>query len=120
MAIEELVDESERREHPRYAVNIPIDVQVGSEVVNGLMVDISIEGLRISIPKLIKPSTDIAVTFSTREKVIILSRTVWTLEKNTAGLPAYLIGLKIYTIQAGSRDVQGMAERTAFLQDLLS
>ena len=120
MAAEELVDESERREYPRYAVNIQVEVRTGSEIINGLMVDISIEGLRISIPKLIKPSTEIAVSFSAEKKVNILSRAVWTLEKNTAGLPSYLVGLKIHSVLVNNHDVQGMAERTDFLQNLLN
>ena len=119
MAIDKLVDESERREHPRYAVNIQIEVRTGNEIISGLMVDISIEGLRISIPKLIKPSTDVAVSFSAKEEVNILSRAVWTLEKSTAGLPSYLVGLKINSILVNNHDLQGMAERTDFLQNLL-
>jgi hypothetical protein len=120
MAIEELVDESERREHPRYAVNIQIEVRTGNETVSGLMVDISIEGLRISIPKLIKPSTDLTVSFVAAGDVNILSRSIWALEKSTAGLPSYLVGLKIYSVLVDNRDLQGMAERTDFLQNLLN
>jgi hypothetical protein len=119
MAKEELEDRSERREHPRYAVNIDVEVQIGNDKLEGLMVDISIEGLRISIPKLIKPSTDMVVTFSAEEEVHILSHAVWTLERSMAGLPSYLVGLKILSVRVNNHDVQGQAERTAFLDTLL-
>jgi len=119
MAKEELEDHAERRAHPRYAVNIAVKVSIGNETVDGLMVDISIEGLRISIPKLIKPSTDMLVTFSTEDEVHILSHAVWTLEQNTAGLPSYLVGLKIHSVRVNNHDMLGQAERTAFLDKLL-
>jgi len=119
MAKEELADHAERREHPRYAVNIAVDIHIGSEVVSGLMVDISIAGIRISISRLITPSTEILVTFAEKDEVKILSRAVWTLEKNTAGLPSYLVGLEIESVLVNNRDMPGMAERTAFLDQLL-
>lgn len=119
MAKEVLEDHTERRAHPRYAVNIPVKVGIGNESLDGLMVDISIEGLRISIPKLIKPSTDILVSFSTEDEVQILSHAVWTLEQNMAGLPSYLIGLKIYSVRVNNHEMPGQAERTAFLDKLL-
>jgi len=83
------------------------------------LVDISIEGLRISLPKLIKPSTDMLVTFSAEDEVHILSHAVWTLEQNLAGLPSYLVGLKIHSVRVNNHDVLGQAERTAFLDRLL-
>ncbi len=119
MAKEELVDRSERREHPRYAVNIEVEVRIDTEVIPGLLADISIAGLRIRLPKLVKPSTDMVVTFSAEEEVRIFSQAVWTLEKSSAGLPAYLVGLKIQSILVNNHDMQGMAERTAFLDKLL-
>jgi len=119
MAKEVLEDHTERRVHPRYAVNIPVKVDIGNETIDGLMVDISIEGLRISVPSLIKPSTDILVSFSTEDEVQILAHTVWTLEQNLAGLPSYLVGLKINSVRVNNRDMPGQAERTAFLDKLL-
>ncbi len=119
MAKEELVDRSERREHPRYAVNIEVEIHIDTEVITGLLVDISIAGLRIRLPRLVKPSADMVVTFSTEEEVKIYSQAIWTLEKNSAGLPAYLVGLKIQSILVNNHDMQGMAERTAFLDKLL-
>lgn len=119
MAKEVREDRSERRAHPRYAVNIAVKVSIGTETVDGLLVDISIEGLRISLPKLIKPSTDMLVTFSAEDEVHILSHAVWTLEQNLAGLPSYLVGLKIHSVRVNNHDVLGQAERTAFLDRLL-
>ena len=119
MAKEELVDRSERREHPRYAVNIQVEIRIGTRVISGLMVDISIEGMRISLPTLIQPSTNMVVSFSIDEEVNILSQAVWTLEKSAIGLPSYLVGLKIHSILVNNHDMQGMAERTAFLDKLL-
>ena len=120
MATDELMDQSERREYPRYAVNIQVEIDTGSETASGLMVDISIDGLRISLPGLIKPSADVKISFSAGEEVIILAHVVWALEKSVAGLPSYLAGLKIYSISVNNQDLQGMAERIAFLQDLRS
>ncbi len=119
MAKQELVDHAERRAHPRYVVNIQVDLCMGTEIVSGLMVDISIEGMRISLPKLVKPSTDMMVIFSTDEEVNILSQVVWVLEKMSAGLPSYLAGLKIDSFLVNNDDLPGMAERTAFLDKLL-
>ena len=118
MTKEKLVDESERRGYLRHAVNIQVEIKAGSETASGMMVAISVEGLRISIPKLIKPSTDVVVSFAAGEEVIILASVVWALEESTAGLPSYLAGLKIYSVLVNNKDVQGMAERTAFLQNL--
>ena len=119
MATKQLVDQFDRREHPRFAVDIQIKVRTGDEIISGVMVDISIEGLRIRVPKFIRPETDITVFFSTAEEVNILSRAVWALEKITAGLPSYLVGLKIHSLMVNDRDIQGMAARTDFLQNLL-
>ncbi len=119
MAKEELVDRSERREHPRYAVNLAVEICIDCEVITGQLVDISIKGMRISLPRIVKPSTDMVVTFSAEEEVRIFSHAVWTLEKNSSGLPAYLVGLKIHSIMVNNHDMQGMAERIAFLENLL-
>ncbi len=119
MAKEELVDRSERREHPRYAVSSEVEVRIDTEVIPGLLVDISIAGLRIRLPKVVKPSTDLVVTFSAEEEVRIFSHAVWTLEKSSAGLPSYLVGLRIQSFLVNNHDMQGMAERTAFLDKLL-
>ena len=118
MAKDKLVDESERREYLRHAVNIQVEIKAGSETASGMMVAISIEGLRVSMPKPIKPSTDVVISFSAGEEVIILATVVWVLEESMAGLPSYLAGLKISSVSVNNKDVQGMAERTAFLQNL--
>ena len=110
--------ETERREHERYDVNIQVDIKAGNEMASGLMVGTSLEGLRISTPKLIQPGTDVVVTFSTGEKVVILAGVVWVLDRITRGLSSYLSGLKIYSVTVGNKEIKGMAERTAFLQDL--
>jgi len=119
MAREELADHSERREHPRYTVDIAVDIQVGKEVISGLMVDISIDGLRLSLPTLVTPETEMLVSFTAVDEVKIFARAVWTLEKSLAGLPAYLVGLKIDAVLVDNQDLPGMAERTAFLDRLL-
>jgi hypothetical protein len=119
MAKEEVADRHERRRHTRYAVNIQVEIRIEDEVLAGQMVDISIEGLRISLSKLIKPSTDMVITFSTKEEVRILAQAVWTLEESSAGLPSYFVGAKIFSIMVDAQDLPGMAERTAFLDRLL-
>ncbi len=119
MAVEELEDKYERREHPRFAVDIQIEARSSDEIILGLMVDISIAGLRIRVPKFIRPDTDIMVFFSTADEVNILTRTVWALEETVAGLPSYMVGLKIHSIMVNKSDIQGMAARTDFLQKLL-
>ena len=119
MAKEKLEDRSERREHPRYAVNIDADIWVGSDKLHGRLVDISVDGLRISVPKAIKPSSDLMVAFTLRAEIKIWSRAVWTLEQSSTGLPVYLVGLKIYSVQANNKDIEGMARRTALFDKLL-
>ena len=78
------------------------------------------EGLRISTPTLITPDTDLVISFSDGEDVVILAGVVWVLDKNKKGLPAYLAGLQIHSIKEGLEEIQGVAARTAFLQDLRS
>ena len=109
---------TDRREHQRYAVHVRVDIQAGNERDSGLMVGTSLEGLRIRTHRLIKPSTDVVVTFSTGEKVVILAGVVWVLDKIKRGLSSYLAGLQIYSVTVGNKEIKGMAERTAFLQDL--
>ena len=108
----------ERREYQRYSVHVQVDILAGNEMGSGLMVGTSLEGLRIKTPKLIRPSTDVMVTFSTGKKVVILAGVVWVLDKIKKGLSSYLAGLQIYSVTVGNREIKGMAERTAFLQDL--
>ena len=120
MAIERLPDESELRKYPRFAVNVLVEVKVGSETISGLMVDISIEGLRISTPKPIKPSTDVVISFLVGEETVILASVVWSLDKISKGLPSYLAGLKIHSVSVNNKNLQGMAELTAFLQNLIT
>lgn len=110
--------ETDRREHQRYAVNMQVEIKAGNETGSGLMVGTSLEGLRITTHRLIKPSTDVVITFSTGEEVVILAGVVWVLDKIKKGLSSYLAGLKIYSVSVGNKNIQGMAERTAFMQNL--
>jgi len=120
MAGKELKNGSERREYPRHVANIQVKIRIGSETADGSIIDISLEGLRISAPRRIKPSTDVVISFSTGKEVSILARVVWTLDKIAGGLPSYLAGLKIYSISVNKKDVQSMAERVVFIENLLA
>ena len=66
-----------------------------------------------------QPATDVVITFSTGKKVILLAGVVWVLDSLERGLPLYLTGLKINSVSVGGRELEGLAERTAFMQDLL-
>lgn len=118
MAMEALAIETERRGHQRYFAHVDVNIAVGNEASGGLLVGTSLEGLRIRTPRLIKPSTDVVISFFNEEDVVILAGIVWVLDKIKKGLPSYMAGLQIYSIKVGKKDLQGMAERTAFLQDL--
>ena len=109
---------TERREHKRYTTRIEVDIKSGNESSSGLLVGTSLEGLRISTAKSIQPSTDVVISFSNGKEVTILAGVVWVLDKNKMGLPIYLAGLQIYSIKVGNKDIQGLAARTAFFQDL--
>jgi hypothetical protein len=120
MPKEEHAVESERREHQRYSVNIRVEITADVGKTHGMMVGTSIDGLQIKTATRIQPATDVVITFSTGEKVIFLAGVVWVLDRIERGLPTYLTGFKINSVTANGKELQGMAERTAFLQDLLT
>ncbi len=120
MAKEEQTADSERREHQRYSVDIQVDITADVGRTTGTMVGTSLEGLRLKTTTRIQPATDVVITFSTGEEVILLAGVVWVVDKFNRGLPEYLTGLKINSVKVDDKELQGMAERTAFLQDLLS
>jgi len=119
MPKEEHAAESERREHQRYSVNIQVEITGVFGKTPGTMVGASLEGLRIKTIKRIQPATDVVITFSTGKKVIMLAGVVWVLDNLERGLPSYLTGLKINSVSVNGRELEGMAERMAFMQDLL-
>lgn len=112
--------DAERRGHPRYCVDIQVEITTDTGKTTGVMVGTSLEGLRIKTPTRIQPATDVVVTFSIGEKVLFLSGVVWVLDKFNRGLPSYLTGLKINSVSVNNKELQGMAERTAFMQNLLA
>jgi hypothetical protein len=113
-------NESERRKHQRYAANIQVEITADCGKATGVMVGTSLEGLRIWTNTLIEPATDVVITFSTGEKVILLAGVAWVLDKIDGGLPLYSAGLKINSVSVSGKELLGMAERTAFLQDLIA
>ena len=119
MPKEEHASESDRREHQRYSVNIQVDITADFGKTTGMMIGTSLEGLRIKTINRIQPATDVVITFSTGKKVIMLAGVVWVLDNIERGLPSYLTGLKINSISVNDRELEGFAERTAFMQDLL-
>ena len=110
---------SERRKHKRYSVDIQVEITTDSGRAIGVMIGTSMEGLRIRTNKLIEPGTDVVVTFSIGKRVKLLARVVWVLDKVKRGLSSYLAGLKIDSISINDKELQGVAENQAFLQNLL-
>ena len=119
MPNEEHPTESERRKHQRYSANIQVDITADCGKATGVMVGTSLEGLQIRTTTLIQPATDVVVTFSTGKKVLLLAGVVWVLDKVERGLPSYAAGLKINSVSVNGNEILGIAERTAFLQDLI-
>lgn len=111
--------ESERMEHQRYAVNFNVEITTAGGKTTGMMVGTSLEGLRIKTTTGIQPATDVVVTLLSGEKVILLAGVVWVLDKSDRGLPSYLAGLKINSVTVDGRILEGAAERTALLQELI-
>lgn len=120
MSKEEQALDLERRKHQRYSANIQIEITADCGKATGVMVGTSLEGLRIWTNTLIEPATDVVITFSTGEKVILLAGVAWVLDKIDGGLPLYSAGLKINSVSVSGKELLGMAERTAFLQDLIT
>ena len=111
--------ESERRGHHRYSVDIQVEITADFGKTTGVMIGTSLEGLQIKTASRIQPATDVVITFSTGEKVIFLAGVVWVLDKIEKSLPSYLTGFKINSVTVNDKELRGMAERTAFMQDLL-
>ena len=111
--------ENERREHQRYPVNIQVEITADRGKTIGMMVGTSLKGLRIKTTTLIQPATDVVISLPTGERVIFLAGVVWVLDKNKRGLPSYLAGLKIDSVSVDGKELQDIAEREAFLQELL-
>lgn len=119
MPNEEHVHKSERRKYRRYSANIQVEITADCGKAPGVMVGTSLEGLRIRTTTLIQPATDVVITFSTGDKVILLAGVAWVLDKIDRGLPSYSAGLRINAVSVNGNELLGMAERTAFLQDLI-
>jgi len=111
--------DTERRKHPRYSVNIQVEITVDRGKTIGMLVGTSLQGLRIKTTTLIQPATDVVIALPNGERVIFLAGVVWVLDKNKRGIPSYLAGLKIDSVSVDGKELQDIAEREAFLQDLL-
>ncbi len=110
---------SERRQHERSSVNIQVEITAACGKTSGVMIGTSLEGLRVRTTTLLQPATDVVISFSTDEKVILLAGVAWVIDKIDRGLPLYSAGLKINAVSVNGKELQGMAERIAFLQDLM-
>lgn len=120
MAKEKPAAEPERRKHQRYSVDIQVEITADFGKTTGKMVGTSLEGLRIKTTSRIQPATDVVITFFTGEKVILLAGVVWVVDESKRGLPLYTTGLKVNSVLVDGKELKGMAERTAFMQDLLT
>ncbi len=111
---------SERRKYQRYSAKIPVEITADCGKATGMMVGTSLEGLRVRTTTLIQPATDVVITFSTGDNVTLLAWVAWVLDKIDRGLPVYSAGLKINSVSVNGNEIMGIAERTAFLQDLIA
>jgi len=111
--------DTERRKHPRYAVNIQVAITADRGKTIGMLVGTSLQGLRIKTTTLIQPATDVVISLPNGERVIFLAGVVWVLDKNKRGIPSYVAGLKIDSVSVDGKELQDIAEREALLQELL-
>ncbi len=120
MPKEENAAGAERRDHKRYSVNIQVVITADIGKATGIIVGTSLEGLRIKTPNMIPPDTDVVITFLSDDKIVLLAGIVWVIDRIEGGLPSYVAGLKINSVSVHDKELKGMAERTAFLQDLVA
>jgi len=111
--------DTERRKHPRYSLNIQVEITADRVKTVGMLVGTSLQGLRINTTTLIQPATDVVISLPNGERGVFLAGVVWVLDKSKRGIPSYLAGLKIDSVSVDGKELQGFAERQAFLQELL-
>jgi hypothetical protein len=111
--------QTERRQYPRYRVNLYTQIITPKFYISLNTIEISIEGIRIETYSEIPPGTEVTITFDLDKKILFFGKVVWVLSFQQKGVPKYLIGIKVHEILLSGIKVIGFDPKHELIQDIL-
>ena len=109
----------ERRQYSRYQIKCGATIVCDVGHVPATVTEISVEGIRMEMPKAPTPGTGATITLDLETEIIIRGVIQWTVEAGTAGLHFFQIGLEMDSIQMDGEVATGLGRRTHVVQEIL-
>lgn len=109
----------ERRQEPRHALRMSVQVETADGVVAGDTLDIGVDGIHVVTTQPIVPGTSVTVTLETAASAYIRGQVIWILETGSSGLPLYHIGIGADAMGIGESSAVGHAEKNRIVQTVL-
>ena len=109
----------ERRQYSRYQVKCGASIVCDLGQLPVTLTDISVEGVRLEMPKAPTPGTGATITLDLDKAVVLRGVILWAIETGTAGIPYFQVGIETDSIQLDGDLATGLGQRTHVLQEIL-
>jgi hypothetical protein len=110
---------TERRHYSRYKIRCEAEVICDAGRIDGTVIEISVEGARLKMPKAPTPGTGITVNMNLNAPVMLRGTILWTLEYMPKGIPVFQVGFDTDHLTVDGKEAMGFGERTHFIQEIV-
>ena len=110
----------ERRQTPRYQLHIDAEIHTATFYINGTILDISVEGIRLETFIAIEPGADVAVYFKVEKEIVFKGRVLWVIGRRKKGLDLYHIGVKVDDMAVAGIKVIGFDIKNDLIREILT
>jgi hypothetical protein len=110
----------DRRQAPRYRLHINAEIHTSTFYINGTILDISVEGIRVETFLTIEPGTLAAVHFKIEKEIVFKGQVLWALGLRKRGHDLYHIGIKVDNMAVAGIKVLGFDIKNDLIQEILT
>ncbi len=109
----------ENRKYPRHKIFFPAHLEMfdGSFPVN--VVEMSVEGLRITSASAIEPETHVAIRINVGREVVFHGQVVWVTDRHTPDGQLYTIGIWTDAVLDQGAEIIDLSDREIMLDEIL-
>jgi len=110
----------ERRQVPRYRLHISAKIHTSAFYINGTILDISVEGIRLESFLTIEPGTPVTVQFKIEKEIVFKGLVLWVINLRKRDLDLYQMGIKVDDMAVAGIKVIGFDIKNDLIQEILT
>jgi hypothetical protein len=110
----------ERRRVPRYWLQTNAKIHTATYYLNGTIVDISVEGIRLETYLPIEPETHVSIYFKAQKEIVFSGVVSWVLGYRKKGQDRYRIGIRVEDMAVAGIKVVGFDIKNDLIQEILT